>query len=94
VQLGGGSQHAEVKGFLAPASGGFPWAVLAPTVGYRLTFAEMLSGFARIGPVVQLWPQSFSVKVSDDADTTSEVAAAPSVGVVLELGLALGRDVF
>jgi hypothetical protein len=94
LQLGVGSQYAEVEGFFAPASGSFPWMLLVPSVGFRSNFSEILSGFARIGPVAGLRPQGFSVRVGDGSGTTREVAGAPTFGVMAELGLAAGGSVF
>jgi len=66
--------------------------VLAPTLGYRLNLPHAPSGFAHVGPVIQLQPQSFSVRVEDNGGKPSQVAAAPNVGVMAELGLAFGGD--
>jgi hypothetical protein len=90
---GVGSQHADVKGFQDTVSGPFPWMVLVPTFGYRLDFTRALGGFVRVGPVFQLLPQSFSVRVDEGTDT-AQVAAAPKLGVMAELGLTFGGDLF
>jgi hypothetical protein len=95
LRVGVGSQHAEVKGFLSPQSGGFPWLVLVPSLGFRQGFAELersLSGFVRVGLVGQLRPQAFSVRLADGSDV--QVASAPKVGVMTEVGLMFGADVF
>jgi hypothetical protein len=89
--LGIGSQFAKVKGFAEPRPGSFPWMVLAPTLGYRLTLAAAARAFARIGPVIQLRPQSFSVRLEATGEN-SQIAAAPNVGVMAELGVAFGGD--
>lgn len=91
--VGVGSQSAEVKGFASPHPGKFPWTVLMPALGYRLSFGSMASAFAGMGPVIQIRPQSFSVGV-DTAGHTAQVAAPPGVGMMAEVGLALGSDIF
>jgi hypothetical protein len=95
LRLGIGSEHAQVKGFLSPQSGDFPWMVLEPSIGYRQGFARLedqLSGFVRIGAVGQLRPQSFSVRPADGSAPIVPVASATNIGVVTELGLVLGAD--
>jgi len=91
--LGIGSQSAEVKGFTSPKPGNFPWTVLMPALGYRLSLGRTASAFAGMGPVIQIRPQSFSVAL-DTAGHTAQVAAPPSVGFMAEVGLALGGDIF
>jgi hypothetical protein len=91
--LGAGAQHAETKDFIKPKSGSFSWLVLMPALGYRLHASELVSGFARVGPVFQLLPQSFSVEQADGSGTTN-VASAPKVGVMAELGVAFGGKIF
>lgn len=94
VRFGFGSQHAEVERFREPKTGNFPWMVLVPALGYRHILVDPLSGFVRVGPVVQLRPQSFSVRVAEAAGGVAKVAAAPNVGVMAELGLAFGGRIF
>ncbi len=91
--LGAGTQHAETRDFLQPKSGSFSWLVLMPALGYRLHASELVSGFARVGPAFQLLPQSFSVAKADGTGTTN-VATAPKVGVMVELGIAFGSKIF
>lgn len=94
VRFGAGSQHAEVERFRQPKSGSFPWLVVVPALAYRQLLVEPLSGFVRVGPVVQLLPQSFSVRVPEAEGGLVNVAAAPNVGVMAELGLAFGGRIF
>jgi len=91
--LGVGSQHAEVEGFSSPQSGAFPWLVLVPRISYQRHVEELLSEFVRVGLVGQLRPQSFSVRFADTGQT-AQLASAPKVGVMAEIGLSLGADVF
>ena len=91
--LGFGSQKADVKHFDNPNPGSFPWMVLMPAIDYRLGIGGVASAFARLAPVIQLRPQSFSVLV-DATGKTDQIAAAPTVGVLAELGFAFGGDIF
>lgn len=92
--VGLGAQRATVSGFApVPHPGSFPWAVLMPAFDYRLSFGKLASAFAGLGPVIQIRPQSFSVML-DSTGQTAEVAAAPRVGLMAELGLTLGADIF
>ncbi len=92
--VGLGAQRATVSGFApVPHPGRFPWTVLMPAFDYRLSFGKVASAFAGMGPVIQIRPQSFSVVV-DSTRQTAEVAAAPRVGLMAELGLTLGADIF
>jgi hypothetical protein len=94
VLFGAGAQAAEVRGFApVPHPRTFPWMVLLPTLGYRLSLGKTASAFAGLGPVIQLRPQSFSVGV-DGSARTAPVAKAPSVGLLVALGVALGGDIF
>lgn len=96
LRFGMGSQHASVRGFLAPESGNFPWLVLVPSVGYRQGLpglGESLSGFVRLGLVGQLNPQSFSVRRADGSGNV-EIASAPTLGVMTEIGLMFGSGLF
>ena len=90
LRLGVGSQYVAVEQFLTPQPGNFPWLTLTPTLGYGLGFTESLSGFLRIGPIVQLRSQSFSV--IDGAGAPAPMVAGPSVGVLAELGLNFGEE--
>jgi hypothetical protein len=90
VRVGVGSQSATVEGFLNSRSPSVPWVIVTPTFGYRLRVAGALTGFVRIGPVVQIRPQSFSAREDDGSGRTVQVAGAPKVGVMAELGLLTG----
>ena len=92
LRLGIGSEYAAVKQFLTPQSGNFPWLTLTPTLGYRFGFTQSLTAFVRIGPTGQLRPQSFSVRSGDGTGATSQIAAAPGVGVLAEFGLDVGGE--
>lgn len=97
LRFGIGSQYAEVKGFQQPQSGSFPWQVLAPSIAYRHAFpgtGKRLSGFARLGFVGQLQPQSFSVGSADGSGETVQIASAPKFGVMMDLGLIFGSALF
>jgi hypothetical protein len=97
LRLGIGSQHAEVKEFLSPQSGSYPWLVLVPQIGYRQGLpglGELLSGFVRIGLVGQLRPQSFSVRLADGSGETLQIASAPKFGVMADIGLIFGTRLF
>jgi hypothetical protein len=94
VRLGAGSEHARVHGFLSPRSPSVLWAVVAPALGYRLRAAAALTGFVRVGPVVQLRPQSFSASTDDGSGRTVQIAGAPNLGVMAELGLSTGGVLF
>jgi len=91
VRLGAGAQHAQVHGFLLPRSPSVSWLIITPTLGFRLKAAEVLTGFVRVGPLVQLRPQSFSALAGDGSGRTVQVAGAPNVGVMAELGLLAGN---
>jgi len=96
LRFGMGSQHASVQGFLTPESGNFPWLVLVPSVGYRQGLpglGDVLSGFVRVGLVGQLNPQSFSVRRADGSGNV-EIASAPTLGVMTEIGLMFGSGLF
>ncbi len=90
VRVGVGSQSAKVEGFLRSSSPSVLWAIVTPTLGYRLRAADALTGLLRIGPTVQLRPQSFSAREDDGSGRTVPIARAPNVGVMAELGLLLG----
>lgn len=94
LRLGLGAQHAEVRGFLAPKSGNFPWLVLEPLFRYTRAFGQFLAGFVGIGAVGQLQPQSFSVRLDDGTEDSAQVADAPKVGLLAELGLTVEGGVF
>ena len=97
LRFGIGSQYAEVEGFQSPESGHFPWQVLAPSISFRQGFSgasELLSGFARVGFVGQLRPQSFSVRSADGSGDPVQIASAPKFGVMMDLGLFFGSGFF
>jgi hypothetical protein len=97
LRFGIGSQHADVQGFIAPESGNFPWQVLVPSVAYRQGLpglGQLLSGFARVGFVGQLRPQSFSVQPADGSGDPLQIASAPKFGVMADIGLMLGTGLF
>jgi hypothetical protein len=96
LRFGLGSQHAQVAGFDAAESGNYPWWVLVPAVAYRQALpgsSERLSGFVRVGGVVQLRPQSFSVRREDSGESVP-IAGAPTFGVMTEIGLVFGLGPF
>lgn len=90
VRFGAGSQYAQVGGFAPSHSGSFPWVIVVPTLGYRLAAARALTGLLRVGPVAQLRPQSFSAESGAGSGQTVQIARAPNVGVMAELGLLIG----
>jgi hypothetical protein len=97
LRFGLGSQKAEVKGFISPQSGSYPWLVLVPQLGYRHGFpgmGDLLSGFVRIGLVGQLLPQSFSVRLADGSGDNLQIAGAPRFGVMADVGLIFGTRLF
>jgi len=97
LRFGTGSQHAKVEGFQSPQPATVPWQVLVPQLSYRQSFAglgDLLSGFARIGFVGQLRPQSFSVRLADGSGQNAPIASAPKFGVMAELGLMFGTGLF
>jgi hypothetical protein len=97
LRFGVGSQQAKVEGFLSPESGSYPWLVLMPQLGYRQGLpglSERLSGFVRIGLVGQLRPQSFSVSLADGSGENVEIASAPRLGVMADIGLIFGTRLF
>lgn len=94
LSLGAGRQYAEVQGFSAPRSGGYPWMVLAPLLRYHRRVAELLDATVALGGTGQLQRQSYSVSLNDGTDARAEVAPAPTLGVIAELGLTFGSSVF
>jgi hypothetical protein len=97
LRFGIGSQHADVQGFADTQSGNFPWQVLLPSASVRFappSFAGFVGVFARAGLVVQLRPQSFSVRQADGSEDNLQVASAPKFGLMTEIGLTFGTGPF
>lgn len=97
LRFGVGSQQASVRGFASPHSGHYPWQVLVPSVGYRhhlFGSGKLVSGFARLGLVNQLRPQSFSVRRADGSEDPVPIAGAPRFGVMADIGLMFGTGLF
>ena len=97
LRFGVGSQYAEIEGFVAPQSGNFPWQVLVPQISYRqglLGLEHLLSAFVRLGLVGQLRPQSFSVRLADGSGDLVQIAGAPGLGVMAEIGVIFGTGLF
>jgi len=94
VRFAVGVQHSAVDGFVEPASGNHPFMTVGPVLRVQQNFGRVLGGFVSLGGFGQLRPQSFSVKSGDATPQTIEIAAAPRVGLMAELGLLVQSGAF
>jgi hypothetical protein len=93
-QFAAGQQRPLVNGFAHSRSEGVPWVVLGPKLRYLFGVTRAMGTWASLGFIGQAMPQSFSARRVDGSGENLTVAEAPHAGLMVELGLRFGSDVF
>jgi hypothetical protein len=93
-QVAVGQQRPLVLGFAHSNSEGVPWVVLGPKLRYLFGVSRAVGTWLSLGFIGQAMPQSFSARRVDGSLENVTVAEAPHAGLMVELGMRFGSDVF